>query len=333
MIRKKTHPCRNFPRAAAWSLCLFLLLLPSMSSSQTSYPSRPISMVIGWPPGGSTDISIRLLTAEASKDLGAAFVVLNKPGGGGMVGSETVRQSKPDGYTLLATTIGFMTIPLLDQKAPYTIDDFDAICLYATKGNVITVKADSAFKTIQDVLDYAKKNPGKLTYGSAGIGSTGHFFGEMFKQAVGVEMSHVPFKGDALIGPAVLGGHVDLGFSTIPGAFSLMKGEKLRGLAISCAQSSPDFPEIPTVAQIGHPDATFEAWDGIAGPKGLPKPVLDKLAASLERAMKNETVLKGLRQIGQNPVFWGPAKYKGYMKQESERMKKIVEKADMAIKY
>ncbi len=317
---------------AALACCLLPLLLPAAATGQ-SYPSRPVSMVIGWPPGGSTDISIRLLTAEAAKDLGAPFVVLNKPGGGGMVGSESVRQSKPDGYTILATTIGFLTIPILDPKSPYTIDDFDPICLYATKGNVVTVKTESPFKTLQDVIDFAKKNPGKLTYGSAGIGSTGHFFGEIFKQSFGVDLSHVPFKGDALIGPAVLGGHVDLGFSTIPGAFSLIKGEKLRGLVLSSAQSSPDFPDIPTLTQIGHPDATFEAWDGIVGPKGLPKPVLNKLTMSLEKAMKSETVLTGLKKIGQNPVFLGPAKYMAYMKKEAERMKKVVEKAGMTIKY
>lgn len=315
------------------SLVLILIIGPTLSLAQELFPSRPINVVVGWAPGGSTDIGVRIVSGQVSNELGVSLIILNKPGGGGLVGSEFVRQSKPDGYTLFGASIGFVTIPILDPKCPYKIDQFDPICLHDTQANVIAVRIESPFKTIKEVIDFAKKSPGKLSYGSAGIGSTSHFFGELFKQSAGLELTHVPFKGDALILSALVGGHIDLGISTLPGAFSLIKGGKLRGLVLGSKEKSPDFPEIPTVTDIGYPEAVVESWHGFLGPQGIPKAVLEKLGAAFEKAVKHPSVQTMLKQAGLIPYYLNADEFRDFMRKETERFRKIAQKADMIIKY
>lgn len=323
----------RFKLLMTFTLSFLVMVSPALSIAQDSFPSKPINVVVGWAPGGSTDLGIRIVSGQVSNELGVSLVILNKPGAGGMVGSEFVRQSKPDGYTLFGASIGFVTIPILDPKCPYTINDFDSICLHDTQANVITVRNESPFKTIKEVIDFAKKNPGKLTYGSSGIGSTSHFFGELFKQAIGLELTHVPFKGDALILAALVGGHVDLGFPTLPGALSLMKGEKIRGLVVGSKKRSPDFPEIPTIAEIGYPDAVIESWHAFLGPKGIPKPAMEKLGPAFEKALKHPSTTKMLLQAGLTPAYMNATEFKQFMENETKKLKKVAEKAGMVVKY
>ncbi len=320
-----------------WVKILVVIILsivwPTFSLAQDIFPSRPIHVVVGWAPGGSTDLGVRIVAGQVSNELGVSLIILNKPGGGGLVGSEFVRQSKPDGYTLFGASLGIVTIPILDPKAPYKITDFDPICLHDTQANVIAVRNESPFKSIKEVIDFAKKNPGKLSYGSSGIGSTSHFFGELFKQSIGLELTHVPFKGDSPILAALVGGHVDLGISTLPGAHSLMKGEKIRGLVLGSKEKSPDFPDIPAIDEIGYPGATVESWHGFLGPEGIPKPVMEKLSVAIEKAIKHPSVQVLLKQVGLVPAYMNATEFKEFMQKETERFRKVAEKAGMIIKY
>ena len=158
----------EFKTIKMFSLILLIVASSARSMAQEPFPSRPINVIVGATPGGSTDSGVRIVAGQVSNELGVSLVIINKPGGGGLVGSEFVRQSKPDGYTLFGASFGVVTIPILDPKCPYTINDFDPICLHDNQANVVVVKAESPFKTIREVFDFARKNPGKLSYGSAG---------------------------------------------------------------------------------------------------------------------------------------------------------------------
>ncbi len=305
----------------------------SFSMAQQAFPSQPINVVVAAAPGGSTDLGIRIVASQVSNELGGTVIVLNKPGGGAMVGTEFVRQAKSDGYTLLGPYIAFVTLPILDPKCPYTLNDFDPICRHVTQTNVVVVRNESPFKTIKDVIDFAKKTPGKLSYGSSGIGSTSHFFGETFKQSIGLELTHVPFKGDAPILAALIGGHVDLGFPTLPGAFSLIKGGKVRGLCVGSKERSPDFPEIPSIGEVGYPDVGVDSWHGFVGPKGIPKPVMEKLSTAFEKAVKHPSVQANLRKIGLTPAYMNATEFKQFLEKETEKLRKVAQKAGMIIKY
>jgi len=289
--------------------------------------------VVPAPPGGSTDLGVRIVAGQVSEELGVSVIVLNKAGGGGLVGMEFVRQSKPDGYTLCGPYISFVTLPILDPKCPYTIDDFDPVCRHVTQSNVVTVRNESPFKTMKEVVDFAKKNPGKLSYASSGIGSTSHFFGETFKQSIGLEITHVPFKGDAPLLAALIGGHVDLGFPTLPGAFGLMKGGKVRALCVGSKERSPDFPEIPTIAEVGYPGVGVDSWHAFIAPKGIPKAVMEKLSMAFEKALKNPTVQEKLNKTGLNPAYLNPAESKEFFRNETEKFRKVADKAGMIVKY
>lgn len=323
----------RFKLLMIFTLGFLVMVSPALSMAQETFPSRPINVVVGWAPGGSTDLGARIVADQVSKELGVSLIVLNKPGGGGTVGLEFVRQAKPDGYTLAAGFIGLVTIPIVDPKCPFTIDDFDPICLYDTQANLAAVRKESPFKTIKEVIDFAKKNPGKLSYGSSGIAGTGHFFGETFKQSIGLDITHVPFKGDAPLVAALIGGHVDLGFPTLPGAFSLIKGGILRGLCLGSKERSPDFPEILTFAEIGYPDVGIETWHSFIGPKGIPKPVMEKLSEAFEKALKHPSVQAKLKQVGLTPAYLNAKEYKEFMRKETEKLRKVAQKAEMIVKY
>jgi tripartite-type tricarboxylate transporter receptor subunit TctC len=305
-----------------WSPCM----------AQETFPSRPITIVLGSAPGGSLDLSGRIVAGQLENELGVSVIVLAKPGGGQVVAAEFVRQLKPDGHTLIEISSQFVGTTVLDPKCPVTMDDFDPIGLTATQSNVVVVGSKSPFKTINEVIDFAKKNPGKLSYGTAGIGSTGHFFGELLKQSISLDLTHVPFKGDGGVVAATVGGHVDLGFPTIPGASALIKGGVLRALVVSEERNS-DFPEIPTITESGYPQASYTSWIAFLAPKGIPKPVMEKLSTAFERAINHPSVRKRLSQVGLTPAYKNPKELTEFMKKETEKLKKVAQKAGMVVKY
>jgi tripartite-type tricarboxylate transporter receptor subunit TctC len=268
-------------------VCLTALAI-TILPAQADYPDRRIRIIVPFTPGGGADIVARLLAEFMSKDLGKPVIIENKPGAGTIVGTEEVARSAPDGYTLLMGTPPFNINPSLYANLPFdTTKAFAPVALVARYFDIVVINSNLPFKSIQDVIAYAKANPGKLNFGSSGTGTSIHLAGELFKSMAHVEMTHVPYKGTAPAMNDLLGGQVQIMFSTVPSVVSFVHGGQLRALAITSAHRSAAFPDVPTVAEAGVPDYVVEGWYGLLAPAGTPADVLNVLNASVAKAIRS----------------------------------------------
>ncbi|MBI5318242.1 MAG: tripartite tricarboxylate transporter substrate binding protein [Bradyrhizobium sp.] len=268
------------------------------------YPTRPIKLVVPYAAGGPTDVLGRLVGEYLGRDLKQAVVVENKAGAQGAIGAEAVARSEPDGYTLFVTAASiFVLNPMLYKKLPYDpVKDFRMLALITDLPVVMEVHPSVPAKTVAEFVAYAKQNPGKLNFGSAGIGGTIHLAGEMFKQVAGVDIVHVPYKG---AGPALtdlLSGNIQLMFDTLSTALPPVKAGLLRPLGVSSEKRSPDLPDVPTIAESGYPDYRVSVWFGVAAPAKLPDDIAQKVGASLDRALSDEAFRASLVKIGFPPL-------------------------------
>src|SRR5271167_220863 len=269
-------------------LCLTLLAI-APQSALGAYPDKPIRIIVPFAPGGGVDIMARLIGDFISKDLGKPVIVENKPGAGTIVGTMAAASSAPDGYTLLMASSPFAINPSINAKLPYdTFKAFTPVALVARSFDIVVVNPKLPFMSIQDVIAYAKANPGKLNFGSPGIGSSPHLAGELFKSLAHVDMTHVPYKGSAPAITDLLSGQIQLMFSTVPSAASFIQGGQLRALAITSAQRSAAFPDLPTVAEAGVPGFVVEGWYGLLAPAGTPAEIINLLNTSVEKAVRSE---------------------------------------------
>jgi tripartite-type tricarboxylate transporter receptor subunit TctC len=267
------------------------------------FPTRPIKLVVPYAAGGPTDVLGRLVGEFLGRDLKQAVFVENKAGAQGAIGAEAVARSEPDGYTLFVTAASIIVLnPMLYKKLPYDPKDFRMLALVTDLPVVMEVHPSVPAKTVAEFVAYAKQNPGKINFGSAGTGGTIHLAGEMFKQMAGIEMTHVPYKG---AGPALsdlLSGNIQVMFDTLSTALPPVKSGLVRALGVSSAQRSPDLPDVPTIAESGYPDYHVSVWYGIAAPAKLPDDVAQKIGASLDRALNDDAFRASLEKIG-FPVF------------------------------
>src|SRR6478752_3012519 len=268
------------------------------------YPTRPIKLVVPYAAGGPTDVLGRLVGEYLGRDLKQVVVVENKAGAQGAIGAEAVARSEPDGYTLFVTAASiFVLNPMLYKKLPYDpVKDFRMLALITDLPVVMEVHPSVPAKTVAEFVAYAKQNPGKLNFGSAGTGGTIHLAGEMFKQMAGVDMVHVPYKG---AGPALtdlLSGNIQLMFDTLGTALPPVKGGLLRALGVSSAQRISDLPDVPTIAESGYPDYAVSVWYGISAPAKLSDDVAQKISASLDRGLNDEAFRASLERIGFPPL-------------------------------
>ena len=268
------------------------------------YPTHPIKLVVPYAAGGPTDLLGRLVADFLSKDLKQTVIVENKAGAQGAIGAEMVARAEPDGYTLFTAAASIIVLnPLLYKKLAYDpVKDFQMLALVTDLPVVMEVNPSVPAKTVAEFVAYAKKNPGKLNFGSAGTGGTIHLAGEMFKQMTGIEMTHVPYKG---AGPALadlLGGNIQVMFDTLSTALPPVRSGSLRALGVSSAQRSPDLPDVPTIAESGYPDYRVSVWYGIAAPARTPDEIAAKISASLDRALNDDAFRAQLEKIG-FPVF------------------------------
>ncbi|MCK1514374.1 tripartite tricarboxylate transporter substrate binding protein [Bradyrhizobium sp. 190] len=268
------------------------------------YPVRPIKLIVPYAAGGPTDVLGRMVGEYLARDLKQAVVVEKKGGAQGAIGAEAAARAEPDGYTLFFTAASiFVLNPLLYKKLPYDpAKDFRMLALITDLPVVMEVHPSVPAKTIQEFVAYAKQNPGKLNFGSAGTGGTIHLAGEMFKQMAGIDMVHVAYKG---AGPALtdlLSGNIQVMFDTLGTALPPVKGGLLRPLAVSSAQRIPDLPDVPTVAESGYPDYVVGVWFGIAAPSKLPDDIAQKLTASLHKALGDDTFRTSLEKVGYLPL-------------------------------
>jgi tripartite-type tricarboxylate transporter receptor subunit TctC len=243
------------------------------------YPSRPIEFIVPFAPGGPTDIAIRLIQPQLAANLGVSVVLVNKAGGGAL-GMDAVSKAKPDGYTLAATVRSTLTIlPATQPDVTYRLSDFAPIGSYAFDSGVVLVKATAPWKTLEELVDHARKNPGKLTYGSAGLGTNSFFNMELLKQAYGLDMAHVPFGGSGPVKNALLGGHVQLGAGALSAMLSVVRSGDLVALVTSAGRRLPAIPNVPTMTEKGHPDASLSTWMELYAPAKTPRSVVAVIAA------------------------------------------------------
>ena len=292
-----------------------------------SWPSKPIRWVVPFPPGGAMDAIARTLGEKAGKTLGQPFVIENKPGAGGNIGADFVAKQPGDGYTLMITSIGMATNKPLYGKLSYDpIKDFAPVSLLAVVPNVLVTNATQPdVKTAKDVIAAARKTPGKLSYASAGNGTSIHLAGEVFTSLAQVDMLHVPYKGS---GPAVsdlLGGQVNYMFDSITSARPHIESGKLRALGVTTAKRSKTLPNVPTLAEAGLPGYEVSPWFAVFMPAATPKDIVAKVNSALLEAMKDPDVVKRFETIGAEPVGSAPEEMAQHLARESERWTKLIQ--------
>jgi tripartite-type tricarboxylate transporter receptor subunit TctC len=283
-----------------------VMVLASVASAQ-EFPAKPINLIVPWPAGGPTDITMRAMAEAASKHLGQPIVIENKAGGAGTVGPATMAATaKPDGYTIVQMPITVYRLPLM-QKTTWKADDFTYIIHLTGYVFAMFTGADTPFQKWEDVVEYAKKNPGKVTYGSTGTGSSLHLGTEMIAEKAGIKLVHVPFKGAAEVNAAIAGGHVMLGASGTS-VKPLVDAGKARFLNVWTAKRVTFLPEIPTLQELGYPYVIDSPW-GLAGPKGMDPKVVAKIHDAFKKALEEKSVVETLGRFDMVPNYKGTADY------------------------
>ena len=298
-----------------------------------SFPDRPVTLVVPFPPGGGTDAGARLIAQKLSTRWGQSVIIDNKAGAAGMVGSELVSRAKPDGYTLLIGNIGTFSInPSLYKKMPYDPDKaFAPISMIAELPFFLLVTPSMKANNVKEFIAFAKANPGAVTYASSGSGSGPHLAGEMFEKATGLDMMHVPYKGGGPAAADVMAGHVNMYFSTVLESIGSVKAGKLKALATSSLTRSPAMPELPTIAESGIPGFDAASWIGIVAPAGTPPALVDKISADIRAVVLEQDTKQTLIQQGATPMPLTPTAFKARIESDRQRYAKVIKDGNVQV--
>lgn len=337
LIRGFTKGGNMYSRTLYSTVVVFLsgisLLFPVTRTAQAvEFPSRPVEVIINYAPGGTMDLAARMMGTELSKALGVSAILTNKGGGGGAVGAEYVASAKPDGYTVLATPSGVFTIlPMLTPGLHYNLSDFIPLCKYSISPNVIVVRKNSPYKSFADIIADAKKNPGKLTGATIGMGTLTQFTLDMIKILAGVDIAALPYRSGGEVNISLLGGQVDFASTGFAPTLGLLQSGDLRALAITTGKEKiKGLPNVPTLEELGYPEASLPIpCFGYFLPKGTPKPIANKLAAIFEKAMKNPTVEKNLENAGQFLAYQDGTAFTRYLIEERKVMEYVARKTKL----
>jgi tripartite-type tricarboxylate transporter receptor subunit TctC len=257
--------------------------------AQTNFPEKPVRIVVPFPPGGGTDLVVRALAAGMASELGQSVIIENKAGAGTVIGTDFVAKSPADGYTLLVGTFAFAVNPSLLAKIPFdTNKAFEPVVLISRSPNVLVVRADSPYKSVQDVVRAARANPGKLTYASQGNGTSAHLAAELFNALAKINITHIPYKGASPALTDIVGGQVDLMFATSAGATPLLESGRLRALAVTTSERSAAFPTLPTMIEAGVPEYQATSWYGLYAPAGTPSAAINRLNSAATKIAQAE---------------------------------------------
>jgi tripartite-type tricarboxylate transporter receptor subunit TctC len=293
-----------------------------------AYPARPVRMIVPFAPGGQNDAIGRLIAQKLSEHFGRQFIIENVGGGGGVVGTSRAAQAAPDGYTLLVMDTGFVINPFVYPKVPYDpFKDFEPVSIAVTTTQVLTVTPSLPVKSVKELVELVKANPGKFSYASPGIGTPGHMTAELFRLSLGLDLVHVPFNG---AGPAVastIGGHTPIAFGSPASSVAQVKDGKLRGLAVASGKRLLALPDVPTMAQAGFPDIDVEFWIGIFAPASTPKDVVAALNREVDKAVALPDVRQRLDALGFEAAAIGSADSAAKLKSESAKWAKVVQAA------
>jgi tripartite-type tricarboxylate transporter receptor subunit TctC len=301
-------------------------LAPGLAMAQSDYPTRPVTLVVPFPAGGSTDLVARVIAQKMTDGLGQQVLVENKGGAGGNLGSAAVAKSDPDGYTILMGTVATHALnPAIYKKMPFdSVADFAPISLLVTVPNVLVVNPDLPAKTVQELIALAKEKPGELSYASSGNGTPLHLSGELFKSMAGIDIVHIPYKG---AGPALtdlLGNHVSIMFDNLPSSTGYIKEGRLRGLAVTTAERAASMPELPTMAESGLPGYETYTWNALFAPAGTPPAVIERLNAEAVKAVQDPEVKARLAEFGATAVGSTPDELAAHVQAELAKWAPVV---------
>lgn len=308
------------------AVVLFAVTISATAFAQDNYPNKPIRLVVPFPPGGGTDIIARDVANKVSTTLGWDFVVENKPGSGGNLGVDAAAKARPDGYTLaLGQTSNLSVNPTLYSNLPYdSVKGLTAISLVASAPLVLVVASDSPMKTWEEVVKTAKAQPGKLNFASPGNGTVAHLTSELLQKTADIKFTHIPYKGAAQAVTDLIGGRVDLYASSVPTLLGSIKNGKLRAIAVTSKERVADMPDVPTVAESGYKGFESTTWFGFVGPAGIPKPIVEKLNAEINKSLASDDLKVKLREQGAQVLGGSPEQFSALIKEEIDRWATII---------
>lgn len=290
-----------------------------------AYPDKPIRMVVGFSAGGTTDVVARIVGKEIGDALGQPVVVENRPGAGSNIATDMAAAAAPDGYTLYMVAVTAAINQTLYKNVKFNlVNDFAPVALAVRVPNVLVVNPNVPAKSVQELVAYAKANPGKMNFASSGSGTSIHMAGELFKQSAGVDVVHIPYKGSAPAIADLIGGQVDYMFDNMPSAWPHVEGGKLRALAVTTATRSDTAPDLPTMKESGFPSFDVSSWFGVLAPKGTPSDIVDKLNKAIRDALAKPDVRKQLAGLGAVPADTTPAQFADFIKSEVDGWAKVV---------
>jgi tripartite-type tricarboxylate transporter receptor subunit TctC len=310
---------------------LALLMLPALAALAATnaiaqaYPNRPVRLVVPYAPGGIVDYVGRTLAQRLNDTLGQPVVAENRPGAGGIVGTESVARSAPDGYTIVLMDPAIVINPTLQPSMPYNLfTQLQVVSIVSSSPEVLVVAPDLPVKTFPDLVAYGKANPGKLNFASAGVGTTPHLAGEMFKQRTGIDATHIPYRGIAASFTDMMTGKVQFAFSSIAGALPLTSDNKIRPIATTGLKRVSVYPDLPTVDEDGLKGFEVDLWLGLFAPAGLPPDVLQRLNAEVVKTLQTPEVKKALATVGVEPRGTSPEEGTKILREEFEKWKKVI---------
>ena len=332
-LRRGPRTHRALPQCGLLLTGLAALMVGSHDATAQTYPNKPLRFMLGFAPGGASDIVARIVGARLSESLGQPVVIDNRPAASGSAAAGMIARSPPDGYTMLLAATSTMAVnPSLYKNLPYdSLKDFTYVANFVSMPNLLVVHPNVAAKSVLDVIALAKAEGGKLAYASAGIGSANHFTASLFSYLAKVKMTHVPYKGG---GPALIdvaGGQVPVMFATIVSAVPYVKVGRLRPLGVTSAERSPSLPDVPTIAEAGLPGYESTIWYGMVMPAGVPTPILSRLSSEIEKILNTQDVKDRFSTLGANVLFMTPERYAEYVRAEIKKWSVVVRETGMRV--
>lgn len=316
----------RFRRRALLASAGLVAARPGLALAQADYPSRPIRLVVPFPPGGSTDIAARVVGEQLALALNQSVVIENRAGAGGSVGADAVARAPADGYTLIMGVTGSHAINIsLNRNLRYhPLRDFEPITQVGTLPNILVAHPSVGANTLQELIGLARREPTKLTYASLGNGTAAHLTFEMLKSLAGVQILHVPYGGSGPAITAMLAGDVHLMIDGLPSSLPHVRAGKMRPLAVTSVARSPTLPDVPTIAESGFPGFSADAWNGLFAPKGTPRPIVDRLHAETARILQMPAVRERFAAVGLEPIGSSPAEYQKFVQAEIDKWERFV---------
>jgi tripartite-type tricarboxylate transporter receptor subunit TctC len=313
-------------------ICTFISSFFIFFAHAEEYPSKPIKIIVPFAPGGSNDVVMRLLAPSLSEELGQNVIVENRPGGGATIGMDLVAKSKPDGYTLGVANTAFGANPFVMSKMPFdTNKDFAPVCLVGKVPLVVVVNPAFPIRSIKELIDYAKKNPEVINYGSAGNASAPHLAGALFEYSTNTKLTHIPYKSGGEATAALLGNITQLQFAAVPSAIQQIKSNRLIPLAVTTLDRDESLPDTPTMDQSGLKDYDMADWIGIMAPLGTPEPIIKKLNEAFVKALAKPENRINLSKAGARPIGSTPEELKNLIQKELTTWQKVVKAANIKI--